>query len=329
MTLSVKNMCFSYGERTVLDDVSFEARSGEITAIVGPNGSGKTTLLKCIAGILGHRGRILFDGEELDRLSTVERLSYMEQNTDCNVNINVFEAVLLGMIGDLGFRVTNDNISDVEKVLQRVGISDLAESRMSEISGGQRQLVFIAQALVKNPEVLLLDEPTSALDLFNRYKLMDFLKDITNERRCTTVVTLHHLDVAMKYADHVVVISNKRVYVDGTPEEAFTERMLREVYRTDSEFVYDEAGNRHLLILGPIYRSGTRLIPNRYPGEQNVQNRNLWKRRDWEIHDHIEHLLHPVLARGADHTDRMRSKTRFDEIASRRNIPDHGAGLSA
>lgn len=253
MTLRVENLSFSYDRREyVISGADFEAHPGEVTVIIGANGAGKTTMLKCISALYRHSGSVTVDGAELTRGMVVERLSYLEQNTDCDVNLTVFEVVLLGMVQTLGFRVSPEDIELVNSTLDRVGIRHLAGRRIGEISGGQRQLVFIAQALVKRPEILILDEPTSALDLYHQMMLMDFIRRLTVETGCITVATLHHLDVAMRYADRIVVLNGHTVYAEGAPDEVMTEETLERVYHVRSRFVTDADGHRFMLIEGPV-----------------------------------------------------------------------------
>ena len=208
-------------------------------------------MLKCVADLFRHDGEVTFDGKSYERMELFKFLSYMEQNTDLDVDLNVFEIVLLGMIQSLGFYVSEEDIQEVYKVLDLLEIRQFADRKIGELSGGQRQLVFIAQALVKNPSVVILDEPTSALDLFHQYNLISFMSRITKERGCTTLMTLHHLDVAYKYSDRMVIVNDHHIYAEGPPKEVFTKQMLKDVYRVDSAVMTDEAGEEHFVILGP------------------------------------------------------------------------------
>lgn len=251
MRMDVSEISFSYGSVNILDGISFQARPGEITSIIGPNGAGKTTLLKCVADLAKHEGKVLFDGEEKTREDMNEFLSYMEQSTDLDVELNVFEIVLLGMVQSLSFYVSEEDIQAVNDVLDLLDIRQFAQRKIGEISGGQRQLVFIAQALIKKPSVLIMDEPTSALDLYHQFKLMEFISRITKELNCVTIMTLHHLDVALKYSDNMVVVKDHKVYSEGSPEDVFTEEMLSEVYNVNSKILTDDGGDRHLVVIGP------------------------------------------------------------------------------
>lgn len=252
MKVHVNGIGFSYGKTPVLRDVSFDALPGQVTTIVGPNGAGKTTLLKCIADLFRHEGTVEFNGEVMEKRGIPKFMSYMEQNTDCEADLNVFEVVLLGMVQSLSFYISPEDVAKVNDVLRLLGISQYADRKIGELSGGQRQLVFIAQALVKDPKVLIMDEPTSALDLYHQFNLIKFISKITKERGCTTIMTLHHLDVALKYSDRVVVIANNTVWGEGTPGEMFTESMLADVYRMKANIILDEKGDKHLQVLEPI-----------------------------------------------------------------------------
>ncbi len=252
MIVTIEDLSFGYGDVKILDSLGFTARPGEITTIIGANGAGKTTLLKCIADLNKHGGKVTFDGKEVKKDELFNFLSYMEQNTDLDVDLNVFEIILLGKIQSLGFYVSEEDVQEVYDVLNLLNIKHFAHRKIGELSGGQRQLVFIAQALVKNPSVIILDEPTSALDLYHQFNLVEFMSKITKERGCTTIMTLHHLDVAYKYSDNMVIVHDHGVYAEGPPSEVFTTKMLEDVYRVRSNIITDENGDKHLVVLGPI-----------------------------------------------------------------------------
>ncbi len=253
MTLNICGLNFSYDDKSsVFRDVTFRANPGEITSVIGANGAGKTTLMRCIAGQLKHKGEVIFNGEPLGHDLAVRWLSYLEQNTDCDVDLTVFEVVLLGMVHSLGFRVSPEDVDLIYSTLDFVGIKDLAGRKIGEISGGQRQLVFIAQALVKKPRILILDEPTSALDLYNQMILMDFVRDLTKKSGCVTIATLHHIDVAMGYSDRIVVLNKGEVVREGRPDDVIDKELLRDVYHISSSFVTGEDGHRHIVVEGPI-----------------------------------------------------------------------------
>lgn len=251
--LEVKNLSFGYGKENILENVSFSARPGEITAIIGANGVGKSTILKCIAGLNKGEGDILLCGENRKNMRTdkiARVVSYLNQNTVCEAELNVYEVILLGLLNDLKFKVRDSDMAKVNEILELLSLTSYAHRKISELSGGQQQMVFIGQTLIKNPKIILMDEPTSALDLNRQFYVMDLLKRVTREKQFTTLVTLHHLDITSKFADRVIVVNAGGIYQDDVPEKVFTTKMLCDVYHVNSEIYTDSQGHSHLVPVG-------------------------------------------------------------------------------
>jgi iron complex transport system ATP-binding protein len=222
-----------------LDGVSI-ARTprGAITALVGPNAAGKTTLLKCVAGLLRYQGRVLLDGRDVGPMRRGElsrRLSYLPQEVPVHAVLTVFEAVLLARHDAFAWRVGQDDLTLVADTLRELDIDHLAMRYLNELSGGQRQLVSIAQALVRRPEVLLLDEPTSNLDLQRQLDVLALVRRVSAERGITTLITLHDLNLAARYAAHFVVLHAGSVYASGRADDVLTPAMLRDVYGVQAD----------------------------------------------------------------------------------------------
>lgn len=250
--LEIKDLNFSYGKTPILKDISFTAKPGEMTVLLGANGSGKTTLLQCVNRLYKYQGNVSFQDKDISGFSHEayhDKMSYLDQNLACDAVLTVFEVVLLGKLTRLGFKVSKEDTAEVENILSLMNIEQFSKRGIKELSGGQRQLVFIAQALVKQPELLVMDEPTSALDLNKQFHLLDFLKEETLKNNYTTLLTLHHLDMAAKYADKLVIISDNQVYAEGQPSEVFTPKMLEDVYKVDSEVYVDSQKDVHLIAL--------------------------------------------------------------------------------
>ncbi|MDO5723341.1 MAG: ABC transporter ATP-binding protein [Flaviflexus sp.] len=253
--IDIDSLTFSYGDHRVFEDVSFRAEPGEVVALAGPNGAGKSTLLHCIAGLLPYEGQVRYEGEAMEHMSDQRRardMSYLPQDYNIAAALTVFEVVLLGCMSDLGMKVNDDVLERVESELHLLNIEHLAHRPITQISGGQRQLAFIAQALVKRPRILLLDEPTSALDIYKQFGVLDTIVEVTRQRSLTTIMTIHHLDLIFRYCDKVVGLHDGRLRQVGPPEEILDSDFMAQVYHVDSERIRDSRGVAHLLNLGQL-----------------------------------------------------------------------------
>ena len=213
MSLDVRDVCFSYGERSVLDSVSFEMGEG-ILSVLGPNGAGKSTLVKCLAGVhLPSSGTVTFGGADLrSRDSGGPRLAYMSQEPPRSMDLTVLEVMLLGLAGSLSMRVSDEDLDCAMGPLEELGLEGLAQRPINELSGGQCQMVMIAQCLVADPEIVILDEPMNNLDLHRELQMFDLMRKITDERGLTTLMVLHDVNFAARYSDRMLVLKDGRVY---------------------------------------------------------------------------------------------------------------------
>lgn len=239
MSLSVQHLSFSYGPRRILEDVTFEVAPGAFCALLGPNGSGKSTLVKAIAGV--HRaksGTVTVEGRETSSLGRRELatvVGYVPQAGDAPFDLTVREAVMLGRTPHFGIAPRAEDRAKVEDAIARMGLGDIAERSMSELSGGQAQRALIARALAQDTRVLLLDEPTSALDLRYQIETLQLVRQITREERISALIAIHDLNHAARYCDHIVVLHGGRLVADGSPAEALRAPVLRSVYEVDVE----------------------------------------------------------------------------------------------
>ena len=244
MKLEINDLRFGYGSKPVLHGICMGAEP-MITAIIGPNAAGKSTMLKCICGILRAKGTIMLDGKDLNAYhkdDIIRTISYLPQESTTRAVLTVLEATLLGKISSLGWRIKEEDLAIAMGTLERLGIEDLAMRPLDELSGGQKQMVSIAQAIVRKPEVLLMDEPTNSLDLQRQLELFDVIRDLTEESGMTTIVALHDLNLAARYARQVVLMNRGRIEAAGTPAAVITAEMIRSVYGVNARVTLDDEG---------------------------------------------------------------------------------------
>lgn len=255
MTLEIEGLGFSYGDRRVLDDLNLEMGKG-VTAILGPNGAGKSTLVKCIAGV--HRpdgGTIRFDGYDmLSGRRDGPSLAYLSQELPRTVGATVLEVMLLGRVRTLSISVTEEDIEKCYWALELLHLEDLAPRDLGELSGGQCQMVMVAQCLVADPELMLLDEPMNNLDLRRELEMFETVCGITRERGLTTVAVLHDINFAARYADSIAVIRDGEVYDHGAPRDVLTQEMIRDVYGVEAEVEVGSSGNVRVDPIRPMAR---------------------------------------------------------------------------
>ncbi|EHQ88428.1 ABC transporter ATP-binding protein [Desulfosporosinus youngiae] len=247
--IRVNNLSFSYQKskrsHKIFDGLSLTFAKG-LNVILGPNGAGKSTLLKSIFGLLNYHGNILYGTESITAMNTEEKIKLMSYLPQMDVEIStltVLEMVILGRLPELGYKVTDEDLNIVMDTLESLNITALATRNFSELSGGQKKLVFIAQTLVRKPKLILLDEPVNSLDLQKQVELCQLLQKIVDKQKVDIIVVLHDINLAARYAQHIVVMDEKgSVYSTGKPGDIIKPQMLEEVYGVIANVTYDEQG---------------------------------------------------------------------------------------
>jgi iron complex transport system ATP-binding protein len=179
-------------------------------------------------------------------------MSYLPQSLPTNTALTVFEIVLLGLVDSLSLRVRDDQLEQVMDTLSYLGIEPLATTRLNNLSGGQQQMVSLAQALVKNPQALLLDEPLNSLDIRRQFEILNKIREITYLSPRIVIIAMHDLNLAAKYADSVLALHHGKIYAHGTPENALTEPMIRDLYGMRSEVTLKDGRIPHIRLLDVI-----------------------------------------------------------------------------
>lgn len=260
MIIETKEMCFGYRTLQILKNITLRAEP-HLTVIIGPNAAGKTTLINCLAGLFKPQGGIFIDGKSLqqwNRNVLAEAVSHLPQYTNGKTLLSVFEAVLLGRLSKLSLRVGDEDLEVVFSVLEDLQLEHLASRPLNELSGGQRQMVSIAQVLVRQPRILLMDEPTNNLDLSRQLEMFYLIKRLTAGRRLTTIMALHDLNFAARFADTLVVLKEGRVHAIGSPKKVLTEALLLEVYGIEVNIIHDTIGTPQIIPIRSAIQSKRR-----------------------------------------------------------------------
>ncbi|MGI2335326.1 MAG: ABC transporter ATP-binding protein [Dehalogenimonas sp.] len=236
LTIELEKISLAYGENAVVRDVSFCMLPGEMVGLVGPNGSGKSTLIKSLSRILSPiRGRITANGCDISRLGRRELarlISVVPQTPWLPSAYTAFEIVLMGRNPHLGtFQYESEkDLAITWEAMERAGVQQFAERRISELSGGEIQSVLIARALAQETEGILLDEPTANLDIGRQIEVLDLIKEECHSRHLTVIAAIHDLNLAAHYCEKLVLIRRGELYAFGTPREVITTENICQVY---------------------------------------------------------------------------------------------------
>ena len=257
-TLAAEELTLGYGERTVIEGLDLTVPAGAITAIVGANASGKSTLLRSMSRLLAPRaGQVLLDGRAVHRMPAKElarTLGLLPQSPLAPEGITVADLVGRGRHPHQGIfsRWNREDDAAVAAALEATQTAELAERAVDELSGGQRQRVWIAMALAQQTDLLLLDEPTTFLDVSHQVEVLDLLTDLNRRRGTTIVMVLHDLNLAARYADHLVALESGRIHAAGDPSAVLTEDCVRTVFGLESRVIVDPVSGKPLML--PIGR---------------------------------------------------------------------------
>lgn len=255
MSLIMDKLSVRIRRNVVVRDVCCEIPPGSCVAVLGKNGAGKTTLVRGIAGVLPSSGRVMLEGVDLAGLSCYERsrrIGYVAQGfLQVSAHLTVYELLLLALNGDQrAWHVPEGNLARVSEVLSHLGLDDLAARTPGEMSGGQRQMVALALALIRRPRLLLLDEPTSALDLANQLSFLQIVRDYTRQEGIVTLMVMHDLNMATRYTDMALMLFDGCLETAGPTLETLTRERLQLIYGVDCVIQTVESGHIGIYPIG-------------------------------------------------------------------------------
>jgi iron complex transport system ATP-binding protein len=243
--LEAKDLALSYGGDYIFQNLNLSIPQGKITVFIGSNGCGKSTLLRAMARLLKpQKGTVILDGSNIARLSTKEvakMLSILPQGPTAPEGLTVLQLVKQGRYPYQSWlqQWSREDERMVMAALEATRLSDLAERTVDSLSGGQRQRAWIAMTLAQGTDIILLDEPTTYLDMTHQIEVLDLLFELNEREKRTIVMVLHDINLACRYAHHIVAIKEKKIVAQGKPEEIITEQSIRSVFDMDCQILRD------------------------------------------------------------------------------------------
>jgi manganese/zinc/iron transport system ATP- binding protein len=240
-SIEIESLTIHYERRSILWDLSFSLPTGILCGIAGPNGAGKSTLLKAAVGLIRPQsGRILFFGQPFEQVR--KKIAYIPQreSIDWDFPITAFDVVLMGRYNRFGFwgRPRKADRDAAQCALEQLGLAEVAERQISQLSGGQQQRLFIARALVQQPDIFLMDEPFSGIDLATEKSIIDLLRILKSNGK-TILIVFHDLPNAENYFDYLLLL-NRRLIACGPIDQVFTEERLAQTFGK-RQCLFDEA----------------------------------------------------------------------------------------
>lgn len=244
--LRVEQLSSGYEKQTVFTNLNTSIQKGKITTIIGPNGCGKSTLLKTIGRILHQKsGRVYLQELDMKSLSTkdiAKRLALLSQSPVAPAQLKVEELISYGRfphrknIGTL----SKKDIEIIEWAMKVTKTIEFRSRDIDQLSGGQRQKVWLAMALAQETEILLLDEPTTYLDMAHQLEMLKIVEELNKKHRCTIVMVLHDINHAARFSHELIAMRNGEIIETGTPKEIITKEVMKKVFQIDAKIMFDE-----------------------------------------------------------------------------------------
>lgn len=238
--IETKQLQLNYGENIIIEPLDLVLPKGKISVLIGANGCGKSTLLRSIARLMKpQNGAIFINDHDITKLSTKEtakKLAILPQQPTAPEGLTVLQLVKQGRFPYQNWRNqwSSEDQYIVEQAIHATGLTDFKDSEVDNLSGGQRQRAWIAMTLAQKTEIILLDEPTTYLDLTHQIEVLDLLYTLNQTENRTIIMVLHDINLACRYADNLVAIHNKKVAIQGKPEEIITAEMIHQIFNLDA-----------------------------------------------------------------------------------------------
>ncbi|MEN3930975.1 ATP-binding cassette domain-containing protein [Microvirga sp. W0021] len=248
--IEIRNITKSYGEKTVVEDVSIALPTGKITAFIGSNGAGKSTILSLVSRLIAaNEGEVCIDGVSLAQWNTRElakHLAILGQSTHFNLRITVEDLVRFGRFPHSQGKLDEADQEIIDEALSYTGLHDLKGRFIDELSGGQQQMAYIAMAIAQNTKYILLDEPLNNLDMRRSAQIMSLLRRLVHEKGKTVIVVIHDINFVSFYADFIVALKDGKLRHSGPVSEIIKPDVLKDIY--DMDIVVEDYNGKPLCV---------------------------------------------------------------------------------
>ena len=235
--IRVNNILKKYSDKVILENINLELPKNKITAFIGSNGAGKSTLISIISRTLAKdSGEVFIDEKELKNWNTTElskRLSILKQSNHLNIKLTVRELINFGRFPHSKGKLTKEDVKKVDEAIEYMDLSDLENRYIDELSGGQRQMAYIAMIIAQDTDYIFLDEPLNNLDMKHSVQIMKILRNLIDEHGKTIMIVIHDINFVSCYSDYIVALKNGKIIKQGNTEDIIQSKVLNTIYGMD------------------------------------------------------------------------------------------------
>lgn len=250
--ISIRNLCAKYNKKgkNILKGISFNLERGKVMVLVGPNGAGKSTIIKSIIGIIKNTsGEIIFDDIDISKINNKRKsqlIAYVPQNIDYG-SLCVYDTILLGRLPFFTIDAKEEDYQKVNEVIEEFKLTSFINKNVNELSGGEKQKVAIARAIVQDPQLLIFDEPTSNLDIANSLEFLKIIKKLAKEKNIAVLIAIHDLNLALNVGDEFIFIKDGKIACQGN-KMIFEENIIKNIFEIDCKII--EVQNKKVVLYG-------------------------------------------------------------------------------
>ena len=243
-TLIASNVNLKIGQHQILSDVCLNVAAGKVMGVLGPNGAGKTSLLKMLSGQLASHHSVSWNNKALtdyDPMSLAQQIAVVNQLNESVFALDLYQIVRMGLLPhkSLLSRQTPDDDKSISDAISRVGLESKVQQRFNSLSGGEQQRGLIARALVQKAALIILDEPVNHLDIFYQHQVLKLLRSLAHKLNITVIMSLHDLNLAANYCDHLCLLDDGKMVAQGPPEHVLTSQRLENVFKIPCQIRHD------------------------------------------------------------------------------------------